>query len=177
MNQQSITLLSFGYFKRELLEKVADDVGREFLRDVHLREGHLDLSEFYDPARRQYNGNNLLRHIDVAYGSDDVKLLALFSVDLYIPILTFIFGQAMLNGRSGIASMYRLSNEWYGLPKDEALLRDRFSKEVVHELGHMFGLIHCHNPECVMKSSTYVEDIDQKGEHICLHCRELKLIP
>ena len=25
------------------------------------------------------------------------------------------------------------------------------------------GLIHCHVPTCVMRSSTYVEDIDQKS--------------
>jgi archaemetzincin len=173
MTNPSITLLSFGYFRKEFLEKVADDVSREFSCDVHLRDGHLDLSEFYDPGRRQYNGNSLLKEVDTAYASEDVKLLGLFSVDLYIPILTFIFGQAMLNGRTGIASVYRLGNERYGLAKDEDLLMERFSKEVIHELGHMFGLIHCHTTGCVMRSSTYVEDIDQKEIHLCTNCRTL----
>jgi archaemetzincin len=172
MSQPAITLLSFGYFRKDFLDKVAGDVGREFQLEVHLRDGHFDLSEFYDPGRRQYNGNTILRELDASYASDDLKLLGLFSVDLYIPILTFIFGQAMLNGRTGIASLYRLSNERYGLPKDDAILIERLSKEVIHELGHMFGLIHCQYPGCVMRSSTYVEDIDQKGIHLCHLCRE-----
>ena len=95
----------------------------------------------------------------------------MFNVDLFIPILTYIFGQAFLNGRTGIASAYRLSNERYGIKTDDKLILERFIKEVIHELGHTFGLIHCHIPACVMRSSTYVEDIDQKSMHLCLNCR------
>ncbi|MCA1757107.1 MAG: hypothetical protein LC649_06590 [Bacteroidales bacterium] len=35
-----------------------------------------------------------------------------------------------------------------------------------------FGLVHCQNPECIMRSSTYVEDIDQKKLKFCPTCRE-----
>jgi archaemetzincin len=60
---------------------------------------------------------------------------------------------------------------------DERLLRDRFIKVCIHELGHSFGLVHCHTPSCVMESSTYVEDIDLKGPAICSNCRkELELL-
>ena len=51
------------------------------------------------------------------------------------------------------------------------LLLERFRKEAIHELGHMFGLIHCSDPVCVMRSSTYVEDIDQKSQALCPKCR------
>jgi archaemetzincin len=172
MNPQNITLISFGYFRKDFLDKVAEDVQREFLCPVNLRDGHLDLSEFFDPSRRQYNGNLLLKEINSSFSSDSSKTLGLFSIDLFIPILTYIFGQAMLNGRSGIASLYRLSNERYGLPKDDAVLLNRFVKEVNHELAHMFGLIHCQLPTCVMKSSTYVEEIDQKSMNLCINCRK-----
>jgi archaemetzincin len=103
---------------------------------------------------------------------DGNKTLGLFSVDLFIPILTYIFGQAFLNGRSGIASFYRLSNERYGINTDNKLIHDRFQKEVVHELGHTFGLVHCYNSTCVMRASTYVEDIDQKTVNLCPRCRK-----
>lgn len=163
-------LISFGYFEKRLLERVAYDVEREFLLPVKTNEGHLDLSEFYDPARRQYDGNKLLKEIDVRFASDSSKTLGLFNVDLFIPILTYIFGQAFLNGRSGIASLYRLGNERYGIKMDERIFIERFRKEIIHELGHTFGLIHCHNPICVMRSSTYVEDIDQKKHNLCDNC-------
>ena len=172
MDLQYITLISFGYFDADVLRNVADVVKKEFLLNVNIKEGHLDLSEFYDPTRRQYNGVKLIHIVEDAYSTDLSKTIGLFNVDLFIPILTFIFGQAFLNGRSGIASNYRLSNERYGIKLDEKLVLERFIKEVIHELGHTFGLIHCHIPTCVMRSSTYVEDIDQKSMHLCLNCRD-----
>lgn len=171
MDLQNITLISFGYFEEDFLKNIAEAVKHEFRFSVNIKEGHLDLSEFYDPGRRQYNGTKLLKEVDSIYSSDSDKSLGLFSVDLFIPILTYIFGQAFLNGRTGIASLYRFSNERYGMNTDDKFILDRFKKEVIHELGHTFGLIHCHIPTCVMRSSTYVEDIDQKSANICIKCR------
>jgi archaemetzincin len=171
MTEQGVELISFGYFEDDFLEKIADSVTREFNIPIHIKEGHLDLSEFYDPARRQYNGNLLLKKVDNQYAAESIKTFGLFYVDLFIPILTYIFGQAFLGGRSAIASIYRLSNERYGLKEIDNYLLTRFTKEVIHELGHTFGLIHCHVPGCVMSSSTYVEDIDQKSSNLCIKCR------
>lgn len=168
----NITLVSFGYFEKDILETIAEAVKHEFRCSVNLREGHVDLSEFYDQARRQYNGNGLLKMVDSMSFPDSSKTLGLFNVDLFIPILTFIFGQAFLNGNSGIASLYRFNNERYGMTGDNQFLLDRGKKEAIHELGHTFGLIHCHNPTCVMRSSTYVEDIDQKNQQFCTKCTE-----
>lgn len=174
MNRQhNITLVSFGYFEEDLLWSVADAVSKEFLYPVRLREGHLDLAEHFNAGRRQYDGNRLLKQLDAFIAPDSLKTIGLFSVDLYIPILTYIYGQAVLGGSTGVASVYRLYNERYGLPSNRTLLIERFQKEVIHELGHTFGLIHCYDPLCVMKSSTYVEDIDLKGTHLCLSCKLL----
>jgi len=177
LNPQNITLISFGYFEKDFLEKLAEDVTHEFHLPVKIRDGHLDLSEFHDPARRQYNGNRLLKEVDSRFSSESFKTLGLFSVDLFIPILTYIFGQALLNGRTGIVSLYRFNSERYGMKKDDKILLERFKKEVIHELGHTFGLIHCFVPTCVMRSSTYVEDIGQKNHNLCKKCRnDLKFL-
>jgi len=171
MVQQSITLISFGYFEESFLKEIASAVKNEYPLTVRIKVGHLDLSEFFDPTRRQYNGTKLLKEVDILFSSDNTKTIGLFSVDLFIPILTYIFGQAVLSGRTGVASHYRLNNERYGMAPDTTLLIKRFGKEVIHELGHTFGLIHCHTPTCVMRSSTYVEDIDQKGSGLCHKCQ------
>jgi len=115
MSRHCITLVSFGPFERSVLERTAQTVGAGFRCLVTVREGHLDLGDFYDPARRQYNGNLLLKTMDDLFPLEGCKSIGLFNVDLFIPILTFIFGQAYLGGKSGIASMYRLSNERYGM--------------------------------------------------------------
>ena len=177
MDQENITLISFGYFEKGLLEMITRDVMLEYMLPVKIKEGYLDLSEFFDPSRKQYNGTLILKKIESGFSSDTTKTIALFNVDLFIPILTYIFGQAYLNGRSGIVSVYRFSNERYGIKKDEKIIVDRFRKEVIHELGHTFGLILCYDPACVMRSSTYVEDIDQKTHNLCDKCRILLDIP
>lgn len=168
---KSIALLHFGLFDLEMTRQVAEQVKSEFASEVVVREGHLDLSEYYDSSRRQYNANQLLANIDSIFGNDQGKTIGLFNIDLFIPILTFIYGQALLNGRTAIASLYRLNNERYGLARNDNLLADRFTKEIIHELGHTFGLVHCSNISCVMKSSTYIEEIDMKDFHLCMRCR------
>lgn len=171
MSEQAIVIINHGSFERDFLKKIGSRITQEFLFPVTYEDSHIDLSEFYDPTRRQYDGNRLLKELDSSSSTRHVKKIGLFRVDLCIPILTYIFGQALLNGKTGIASLYRLRNEQYGMKKDEDLLLDRFKKVITHELGHMFGLIHCHVPHCVMRSSTYVEDLDQKSHNLCKKCR------
>ena len=170
MEQTTITIASFARFRKEFLDEIGMAVQREFHCKVTVKEMYLDISSFFDPGRRQYNGDALLRMVDSIDFNGSTKVIGLFNVDLFIPILTYIFGQAQLGGRTGIASTFRLSNLRYGIEDGDKLLTDRFKKEVIHELGHQFGLIHCHTPICVMRSSTYVEDIDQKEEGLCSKC-------
>ena len=178
MIEQPVTLFSYGQFESEFLLSIAESVRKEFLLPVIIEDRYIDLSNFYDPARRQYNANKLLKEIELSASPVSLKTVGLFRVDLYIPILTFIFGQAYLNGRTGIASLYRLKNELYGIEPDNEKLLERFIKVIIHEIGHTFGLKHCHTPSCVMLSSTYMEDIDQKKMELCLKCRaELGFVP
>jgi archaemetzincin len=172
LEKPGIILVSCGLFEKRLTGRMAEDVAGEFQYPVNLKDCSLDISHFYNPGRRQYDANELLKMISKNAPREALKVIGMVRVDLYIPILTYIFGQAALNGRTGVASLYRLRNEHYGLEPDEGLLVDRFSKVVIHELGHTIGLIHCRNPVCVMRSSTYVEDLDQKERHLCHRCRE-----
>ena len=172
MGEQAILLINHGNFEKEFLATIAGSIRMEYQLPASVKESHLDPSEFYDPKRRQYNGNKLMTELDSRSSQNHIKNMGLFRVDLFNPILTYIFGQAALNGNIGVASMYRLRNEQYGMKKDDDLLLERFQKVIIHELGHMFGLVHCHIPPCVMRSSTYVEDIDQKSHHLCSNCRQ-----
>ena len=116
MPLKNITLISFGYFEKDLLESVAEVVKLEFRTSAMVREGHIDLSDYYDPGRRQYNGNTLLKHVDSLILPVTGKMLGLFNVDLFIPILTYIFGQAFLGG----PHRYRIP-----LPAEQRVLRSQ----------------------------------------------------
>ena len=77
-----------------------------------------------------------------------------------------------LKGIGAVVSTHRLHNRFYGLPENRELTTDRLLKEAVHELGHTYGLIHCQQANCVMNSSTYVENIDQKSAEFCPLCQK-----
>jgi archaemetzincin len=141
----------------------------------HTKVANLDinLEKTFDQARHQYNSSQILLQIISRPPADAAKVLGVVNVDLFIPILTFVFGEAQLRGIGSVIGLHRLNNRFYGLPEDRELLKERLVKEAIHELGHNFGLIHCTNQSCVMKSSTYVEEVDQKSEEMCSRCQAL----
>ena len=172
MYKQDIILLSGSHFDKDITARIAEDIKTVYGCKVLFKDCSLDVYSYYNPGRRQYDANNIMEAVLKANPLEAKKRIGLFSVDLFIPVLTYIFGQAELNGNVGIASLYRLKNELYGLEQDKELLHERFRKVVIHEIGHTYGLLHCHSPSCVMRSSTYVEDLDQKSLHLCNKCRQ-----
>jgi archaemetzincin len=135
--------------------------------------GALDVPEVdyaYDRARDQYASITVLESLSRAFPADAAKLLAVTSRDLFIPVLTFVFGQAQLNGRVGVVSLARLRQEFYGLPPDPVVFLERAVKEALHETGHLFGLVHCNDTACAMSLSTGVRQIDRKQAAFCKPC-------
>ena len=129
-----------------------------------------DLAAYYSPDRGQYNATLILAHLLRYLPEPGAKIVGITNVDFFIPVLTFVFGQAQLNGPGAVVSTYRLRNEYYGLPPSASLLEERTVKEVVHELGHTFGLVHCDDYSCVMHASTFVEEVDLKRADYCSAC-------
>lgn len=146
------------------------EMGGLYPHAIQPLEASVDLKPAYSPERNQYHATLVLASLLRTLPDPGAKILGITGVDLFVPVLTFVFGQAQLNGPGALLSTFRLRNEYYGLPPDENTLLDRTIKEAVHELGHTFGLIHCSDAECVMSSSTYVEEVDLKGDWYCPLC-------
>jgi archaemetzincin len=123
--------------------------------------------------RQQYSSTQILAALAARQAPSSRRLLGIISADLYIPILTFVFGEAQLNGSCAIASTFRLRQEFYGLPADPNRLLSRLAKESTHELGHILGLRHCDNVECVMAPSHSIEWVDLKKARFCPSCSEV----
>jgi archaemetzincin len=124
----------------------------------------------YDTKRRQYQSIEIMKMLAQSAPRDAVRVLGITDVDLAIPVLSFLFGQAQLNGPIALVSLCRLHQEFYELPADLQLLRERTVKEVLHELGHTFGLTHCSQRECAMSLATHIEGVDAKSDRYCQHC-------
>ena len=125
---------------------------------------------WYDAARQQYQSVEVMKALAETAPRDTARLLGVTEVDLAIPMLTFLFGQAQLNGPVAVVSLCRLRQEFYGLPANDGLLRERARKEMLHELGHTFGLTHCSEPQCAMSLATHIDLVDTKKERYCARC-------
>lgn len=153
------------------LEQLAVALARTFGTPCRIRPNMLDISFALDGRRNQYYSTAVLERLDRT-GDPDARVLGVTDCDLFVPVLTFVFGEAQLDGNCAVVSLARLGDEFYGLPAREALLRERLIKEAGHELGHTFGLRHCPDWRCVMASSHAVERLDVKGAAFCPRCRK-----
>jgi archaemetzincin len=157
-----------------LLAPLVQQLGRTFATAVTVQPPWFDPERCFDSSRGQYHSTEMLAELlaepAAAAAQAGARILGVTSVDLFIPILTYVFGEAQLDGRAAVVSTYRLDNTHYGLPGNQRLLLDRLLKEATHELGHTHGLVHCLDPSCVMHSSTYVEDVDVKSAQFCGAC-------
>ncbi len=160
--------LRFPYNK--LLMHLSSTISQVFKIPVFFSHDSFPLKEGYDPVRNQYNSTWILSKLLQKAPEEECKILGVTTVDLYVPVLTFVFGEAQLEGKAAVVSSYRLRDELYGLPKNPEKMKERLEKEAVHELAHTFGLVHCREPECVMHSYTYAEEIDLKSKHFCNAC-------
>jgi archaemetzincin len=154
------------------LEELEGFISETFHQKTKRSALEVNLQETFDPNRVQYNSSLILRQLIANPPRDAGKILGVVDVDLFIPILTFVFGEAQLQGIGSVVSTHRLHNRFYGLPEDREMTTERLLKEAVHELGHTFGLIHCSQQRCVMNASTYVENIDQKPAELCPACQK-----
>ena len=155
----------------DLLEYLAAALARTFRTPCQIRPETFDLSFALDSGRQQYYSTAIIQRMERAV-DPDARVLGVTASDLYVPVLTFVFGEAQLDGNCAVVSTARLKEEFYGLPRRLELLRERLLKEAVHELGHTFGLRHCADWRCVMTSSHAVERLDVKGAEFCRACRK-----
>ncbi len=156
----------------DLLEPLSRRLERLFGLEVLTGAPTFDPEVAFDSGRGQYNSTLILAAL-LREPVTDGRLLGITSVDLFIPVLTYVFGEAQLDGRAAVVSTHRLAPAGYGLAPDPALMFERLVKEAAHELGHTYGLVHCDRQGCVMTRSTYVEEIDLKGDAFCARCRDV----
>jgi archaemetzincin len=105
--------------------------------------------------------------------ADGMRVLGIAGVDLFVPKLNFVFGEAFMGGGAAIISLYRLDPMRFGQAANADLFRARAIKEALHELGHTFGLAHCRSPSCVMFFFKSLQDTDRKGSQFCPFCNSL----
>jgi archaemetzincin len=123
------------------------------------------------PARQQYNALPILKNLNQANDTNNLRL-GLTTVDLCLPFLSYVFGEAQVNGRTAVVSLYRLNKGPDGRPASRALLYERLVKIILHETAHILGLIHCHESSCLMHFSLGLEQLDHLAPIFCRTCEK-----
>ncbi|MBU2646473.1 archaemetzincin family Zn-dependent metalloprotease [bacterium] len=154
------------------LMAVAEAVGVQFGVHTQTKKTLADVEFALDSERNQYHSTRILEALQAYAPEQAGKIVALVQVDLFIPILTHVYGEAQLDGRACMVSSHRLKEDLKTLDLEEELTR-RVIKEVYHELGHTFGLLHCKDASCIMHYCRSIRDVDRKSESFCRYCKVL----
>lgn len=158
----------------DVLKTVGDLVAREFACEVAVQTSTERPAGTFDAKRRQHSSREMLKWLVARAPAGTARVLGLTDVDLFIPVLTFVFGEAQLEGAAAVVSVARLT-----AASNRRLTAARLAREAVHELGHTFGLLHCDALEeedgrtapCVMARSPSVRAVDAKSTRLCPACR------
>jgi len=127
----------------------------------------------YHLTRHQYHAHQLLEFLLDDVETKAFRILGVTAQDLYIPILTFVFGEAQLDGKAAIISLFRPRGDADGNPPPRPVFWERLMKLSLHELGHTFGLEHCREDGCLMGFSSNLEKLDRKPLALCRYCQIL----
>ena len=168
-----IGILPVGKTDSEVLNRIAENLRIVFTEsEIAIASEALPIpEEAFSKTRQQYRSDTILNAVrGIAEKDGFVRVLGVADVDLFIPRLNFVFGQAEYPGKAALISLFRLRPEFYGRPSNVQVTIDRGTKEAVHEIGHTLGLKHCANPFCVMYFSNSIFETDRKQSLFCNKC-------
>lgn len=167
-----LELMGVGVLPPTFLERTAAQLSRRLGQAVEVQPERPDPAAAFDAARQQYLVTTLLALLSKPAPRVGVRRIGVTSVDLFLPVFTHVFGFAELGGQVGIVSTFRLRGETSGGRSGQEVVLDRAEREVLHELGHTLGLVHCRQGWCVMRPAGSPEEIDLRDAAFCATCAE-----
>jgi archaemetzincin len=169
-----IGILQIGKIDSQIIQRIQENLRMIFPKTtcIIIPKKFPIPEETYDKARNQYFSGAILRKIQEYAEKEEAlnRVLGIVDVDIFVPELNFVFGEAECPGKAALISLWRLKPEFYGEASNMELFLERTTKEAVHELGHTLGLRHCSNPFCVMYFSNSIFDTDRKQSLFCNKC-------
>jgi archaemetzincin len=124
----------------------------------------------FDELRFQYDAGLILNFFESFPFDEYDKVIGVLNVDLFVPIFTHVFGEARQSGKYALVSLFRLAEGKEGHKSSASLLFERVAKVALHELGHLFNLLHCEDNRCLMHFSGDLEDLDHAPLYFCRYC-------
>ncbi len=172
MGKSDFILISpIGNIPAWVIDTLSKELAQFFGYETQVEVLLSDIEFAHDLEREQYHSTKILEELAKKVPEGCVKIIGVTNKDLFIPILTHVYGEAQLGGISSVISIARLVEEL-----DVTVMHlgtNRIVKEAIHELGHAFDLRHCEDPKCIMHYCRKIEDVDQKSDEFCRYCNVL----
>ena len=169
-SEHIILISPVGDLSAELIEAITGEIQRVFGFSTAIDCVLQDLSFALDQNRHQHHSTMILEQLAANTPPRAIRVVAIAQVDLFIPILTHVYGEAQLGGTACIVSTFRLNEGRSGMNISRKYI-DRIVKETIHELGHTFNLRHCPEDTCIMHYCRNEEDVDRKSDQLCRYCK------
>ncbi len=165
-----IAVQPLGDVRADVLEVIAANLQAFFQIRTKVFPDQPIPDEAYNSHRGQYNCYPILKFLGTLRPDHSVKIIGVTEVDLFIPILTYVFGEAELGGNATVISTHRLARgkDWEPVPSKH--LFERAAKIAVHEIAHTFRLPHCKEDTCIMSGFPVLNHIDEKPIYFCRYC-------
>jgi archaemetzincin len=152
-------ILSLGAVDQQLIGSVVEAFAEKLEINVKLFTSRQPPAYAFDRHRIQYDAALIIKNVEVMDFKSCRRVVALVDVDLFVPVFTFVFGEARRGGRAAVASVARLRDQ-----------PERIVKITLHEFGHLCMLDHCHQESCVMNFSSDLATLDRLPPCFCRYC-------
>jgi len=166
-----IVVVPLGEVDFMMVNRLATNIGPVFSRSVDILKGMKMPEEANNVIRNQFYASIIMAKLERVKANSRELIVGICEEDIYLPDDAYIIGHADSILGTAVVSLFRIRQEFYGLPEDEMKVYDRLFKETIHQLAHLFGMSGCRNPKCVNYYSQNMFDIDNKGEKFCDICR------
>jgi archaemetzincin len=169
--KSKIVVVPLGEVDFMLVNKLATNIGPVFGRSVDIIKGMKIPEESYNVIRNQYYASIILAKLERVKANARELILGVCEEDIYLPDEAAVLGFSDAVLGTATVSLYKIRQEFYGLPEDEMKVYGRLFKQAVHHLSLLFNISGCRNPKCINYYSQEMFDIDSKGEHFCDICK------
>jgi archaemetzincin len=149
-----------------ILQQTRDFLEAAFSSKVSIQKGIELPGGSYDGARKQYDAGRILSGLlqnPWVHRRSNLNVV-LIKDDMYARDLNYVFGYADYVHHVSVVSLYWLR------ARDKDLAQRRILKIVRHEVAHMYGLVHCTAPYCVMRGVNSLDELDASTLSLCNAC-------
>ena len=170
--RRRICLVPLGQISPELVLHIAEVASVEYGLEVTIMLPKPLPEALVDDLRGQVEGSSLINHLGDLYRPEyddpQVVLIGVTSVDMYLGSSHFryTFGVHRVSGRYGVISSFRMDPKSFGDPDAPELLRERFRKYFLRDLGLLyFGYEEDDDPTSLLfRDLLSLDDLDRMEE-------------